>query len=61
MQWLILLFKSCENSMVGYNKNIKTFVGLAFIKDYKLFWEGFNFLSYSEPQISMGFKNLLKN
>ena len=41
-------------------KNSSIFVGLAFIKDYKIFWDGFKFINSGEPQISMGFKNILK-
>lgn len=49
-----------DKKKINYNKNANIFVGLAFIKNPKLFWEGFNFSSSTEPQVSMGFKNLLK-
>ena len=42
-------------------KNLSIFVGLAFIKDYKTFWNGFDFKKKGEPQVSMGFQNILKN
>ena len=43
------------------NKKIQAFFcWLAFIKDYKIFWDGFKFINSGEPQISMGFKNILK-
>tara|TARA_B100001121_G_scaffold125540_1_gene110010 strand:+ start:560 stop:2122 length:1563 start_codon:yes stop_codon:yes gene_type:complete len=48
-----------DKKKISNKKNTNIFVGLAFIKDYRLFWEGFDFSSIREPQVSMGFQNLL--
>ena len=44
-------------------KNYKAFVGLCFIKDYKIFWKGLNskILIDGELQISNGIKYLIEN
>lgn len=49
-----------DKKKIRNKKNLSIFVGLAFIKDYKIFWDGFKFIKSGEPQVSMGFKNLLK-
>lgn len=52
--------KISDKKKIKNTINTNIFVGLAFIKDYKIFWEGFKYLSLGEPQVSMGFQNLLK-
>ena len=49
-----------DKKKIRNKKNLSIFVGLAFIKDYKIFWDGFKFIKSGEPQVSMGFKNILK-
>ena len=49
-----------DKKKIKNKKNSSIFVGLAFIKDYKIFWDGFKFINSGEPQVSMGFKNILK-
>ncbi len=52
--------KIIDKKKIKNSLNTSIFVGLAFIKDYKIFWDGFDFSKLGEPQVSMGFKNLLK-
>lgn len=54
------IIKIIDKKKIFNKKNLEIFVGLAFIKDFKTFWDGFNFNQEGEPQISMGFKNLLR-
>lgn len=56
----MILKKLLIRKKIRYKKNLSIFVGLAFIKDYKIFWDGFKFIKSGEPQVSMGFKNILK-
>ena len=44
------------------SKRYKHFIGLAYIKDYKLFWSGLNLMKKNagEYQVIDGFKNLIK-
>ena len=48
---------------IDTKKNTKQFIGFAFIKDHKEFWEGIkkDQTKSKEPQVSAGFKNILKS
>ena len=50
-----------DKKQIKSNKNRSIFTGLAFIKDYQIFWDGFKFFSDKEPQVSMGFKNIISS
>jgi len=52
--------KIIDKKKIKYNKDTSIFIGLGFIKDYKIFWDGFKFSSLHEPQVSMGFDNILR-
>ena len=54
------IYKIIDKKKVKKTNNTSIFVGLAFIKNYKLFWEGFKLKSLNEPQVSLGFNNILK-
>ena len=54
------IYKIIDKKRVKKTNNSSIFVGLAFIKNYKLFWEGFKTKSFAEPQVSLGFNNILK-
>ena len=54
------IFKIIDKKKIISNKSTSIFVGLAFIKDYKFFWEGLKPKILKEPQVSLGFNNILK-
>ena len=55
------IVKIIDKKKIKDKTNLNIFVGLAFIKDYKAFWKGFDFTKKNEPQVSMGFQNILNN
>lgn len=55
------IIKIVDKKKIKINKNRSIFVGLAFIKDYKIFWDGFQSFSNKEPQVSMGFKRIIND
>ena len=58
-----LVSKFYDKKRVKNLSNLKTFVGLGFIKDFRIFWDGFkkNDKKQTEVQVIKGFENLVNN